>query len=471
MSGRRGEEELSASARRLVRSLSVAVLLEWAGAGVILPLLPLWVRSRGGSDTVVGAVMAAYFAAAFVFQYGSGRLSDRLGRLPVLVAGLAVYAVSSLLFLVPVPPAVDTVFRALQGAGSGASVVASLAMVAHAVPLSHRGRASGRLYGAELGGLAVGPVLGSLVGVAQMRWLFVAGAIAAVFALVWVLVTASGAPVVEGAAAVPALRPAAPTGAGAPGREGPATTGRRAAGRMERLEDPEQASSPPGPPRTSWRTAVPERALLGALLAAAVIGISTGVYETCWSLLLIRHGANEWEIGMSWTLFAVPFVAMSRPAGWLADHFDRRWLGVGSLFWSLAFLVSYPFLPGFVLLLVLSVFESFGFAMTLPACQSLLGGATAPERHGRVQGLFAASQTGATAVAAAAAGALFGIGAWVPFVIAAGAGALLAIAAAGIWRRVPGRVAVTLRPPSGPGPDGVMGVVTGGDGAASATTV
>jgi MFS transporter, DHA1 family, multidrug resistance protein len=184
----------------------------------------------------------------------------------------------------------------------------------------------------------------------------------------------------------------------------------------------------------------------GALVAAGMIGVTSGVYEACWSLLMTRHGANQWEIGVSWTLFALPFAALSRPAGWLADHVDRRVLAVGSLLWSLAFLASYPFMPGFVLLLVLGTWESLGFSMALPACQSLLGQGTAPERHGHAQGLFAASQTGATAVAAACAGVLFGIAPWIPFVGAATVCALLVAAVTVIWSRVPGR---TPRSPAG----------------------
>jgi MFS family permease len=399
-----GSGALAPSAQRLVRSLSLAVFLEWAGAGSILPLLPLWVRQHGGSDAVVGAVMAAYFAAAFVFQYGSGVLSDRLGRLPVLLGGLTVYAAGSLLFLLPVAAAFDTVFRALQGAGAGASMVAALAMISHAVPLSHRGRASGRLYGAELGGLAVGPVAGSIAGVGAMRWLFLASAVASLAAAAWVLRTRDPRSTVD------ATEPA--------GERPPA--------------DP--AALPAASPRLA------ARALTGALVAAAVMGLTTGVYESCWSLLMTRHGASQWEIGLSWTAFALPYALLARPAGWLADRLDRRLLAVGSILWSVGFLATYPFLPGFVLLMVLGIFESLGFTLTLPACQSLLGEGTSAERHGHAQGLFAASQTGTTALSAAAAGALFSIGPWVPFVLVAACCAALSAVVVAIWRRVPGRI-------------------------------
>ncbi|MGH8979614.1 MAG: MFS transporter [Acidimicrobiales bacterium] len=410
-----GPGGLSPAAAGIVRSLSLAVVLQWAGAGALLPLLPLYVKDHGGSDLVVGAVMAAYFAAAFVSQYGAGRLSDRLGRLPVLVGGLLVYALGSVLFLLPASPAFDVAFRALQGAGAGGSMVAALAAISTSVPISHRGRAAGRLYGAELGGLAVGPVLGSLAGVGAMRWLFLASAVAAVVAIgpVWTAWTryAPDAPMPE----------------------------------STQIGGPVASAVAESAPVTANESAVFEadaarRAVLGALLAAATVGVTSGVYEACWSLLMTRHGATQWEIGISWTLFALPFALMSRPAGWLADHLDRRWLAVGSLLWSVGFCATYPFLPGFVLLMVLGVWESLGFSIALPACQSLLGQGTAPQRHGHAQGTFAASQTATTALAAACAGVLFGVHPWMPFVSAAGCCLALVGATVVCWRRVPGRL-------------------------------
>ncbi len=413
-----------------MRSLSVAVVLQWVGAGALLPLLPLYVKERGGSDFVVGAVMAAYFAGAFACQYLAGRLSDSLGRLPVLVGGLLVYALGSVLFLVPAPPGLEVAYRGLQGAGAGGAMVAALAAVSTSVPLSHRGRAAGRLYGAQLGGLAVGPALGSLAGVGAMRWLFVAAAVAAVAAVgpVWAAWRRDAPDAVIGSAAL-----------GHGGREG----GRWGADARPLVvvsgEAATEVAVPAGVPSTIGAQAA-RRAVLGALLAGGMIGVTSGVYESCWTLLMTRHGASQWEIGISWTLFALPFALMSRPAGWLADHLDRRWLAVASLLWSVAFCATYPFLPGYVVLMALGVWESLGFSIALPACQSLLGEATAPERHGHAQGSFAASQTATTALAAACAGVLFGVAAWLPFVSAAACCVAIVVGVAACWRRVPGRV-------------------------------
>lgn len=426
---------LSPAAAGIVRSLSLAVFLQWAGAGALLPLLPLYVKDSGGSDLVVGAVMAAYFASAFVCQYGAGRISDRLGRFPVLVGGLVVYALGSVLFLLPASPALDVVFRALQGAGAGGAMVAALAAISTNVPLSHRGRAAGRLYGAQLGGLAVGPALGSVAGVGAMRWLFVAAAIAAVVAIgpVWAVWRrhAPDAAIFDRA-----------TGQARAAERQHLERGPRPAVVSSTEAAPDAHSPIVGPTGIGSQTA--RRVMIGALLAAAIIGVTSGVYESCWTLLMTRHGAAQWEIGVSWTLFALPFALMSRPAGWLADHFDRRWLAIASLLWSVAFCATYPFLPGFVLLMVLGVWESLGFSIALPACQSLLGQATSPERHGHAQGSFAASQTASTAIAAACAGGLYGLAVWLPFVSAAACCLAVVVAVGASWRRVPGHLGSTV---------------------------
>ncbi len=177
------------------------------------------------------------------------------------------------------------------------------------------------------------------------------------------------------------------------------------------------------------------------MAAAAAVGLLTGVYETCWTLLLDNRGASTWQIGFSWTLFAVPFVAMSFPAGRLADRVDRRWLVVGGLASSACFATSYPFIGNLALLIGLGGLEAVGVALIFPALQSLLTEFSPAERHGQAQGIFATGQTAATAVAAGLGGWLFGIAAWVPFVSMALVAALLTASLPFIWAPVRGRVA------------------------------
>jgi DHA1 family multidrug resistance protein-like MFS transporter len=353
----------------------------------------LYLRHRGGSDALIGAVMASYFVGALLLQYPAGRLADRIGRRPVLLAGLVGYAVGSIGFLLPVSPVVDVALRTLQGAGAGAAEVASLAMISGAVSLERRGRAFGSIYGGQLAGMAVGPLIGSLVGVDHMSAIFVAAAAASLSACIPVLVGDEFS------------------------RHGAAVTAR------QHLERPRLNA-----------------ALVGAVTTAAALGLVIGVYESCWTLLLVSRGAEQWQIGLSWTLFATPFVAMSRPAGWLADHFDRRRLVIGSLASSIGFCTLYPFVHSLGWLLALGAIEAVGVAIALPSAQSLLTQSSRPSEVGRVQGMFSTSETAAVAVSAAAGGALFAVVTWAPFVAGAAGALVLTASLPIVWRNVAGRV-------------------------------
>ncbi|MBV8463941.1 MAG: MFS transporter [Acidimicrobiales bacterium] len=384
----------AASTTRLVRTLTVTVALQWLGATAIVPMLPVYIRHLGGSDALAGLVMAAFFAAGVLTQYPMGRLADRIGRRPVLVGGLLVYAGASLAFLAPVGPVAAVGLRALQGLGAGAATVASLAAIASSVTVERRGRAFAAVYGGEIAGMAVGPLVGSIAGVAHMRAMFVV----------------SG--VVSAAACIPARRVVEPLG--------PQSEGRSRRSPLARLRL--------------------RRPAVGALVTGATLGLAAGVYDICWTLLLLSRGASGWEVGVSWTLFAVPFLIAAGPSGWLADHIDRRVLVVAGVGVSAGFCAAYPFLASVPLLVVLGALEALGFAACLPAVQSLLTEGTTIEEAGRVQGLFATCQTASTAVAAAGAGAAFAVAHWLPFVAVAGLVGAALVAVVIIWLPVPGRV-------------------------------
>ncbi len=191
--------------------------------------------------------------------------------------------------------------------------------------------------------------------------------------------------------------------------------------------------------RTRERLAL-TRAAVGALLAGSSLGLITGVYEICWTLLLVSKGASGLEIGISWTLFAVPFVLVAKPSGWLADHVDRRRLVVGGIGSSALLCASYPFIPSVPVLVVLGATEAMSFAAALPAMQSLLTEGADPSHVGRLQGLFATGQTACTAIAAAAAGAAFAAASWLPFAAVAAVVLVVLSATWLVWRPVRGHV-------------------------------
>ena len=135
-------------------------------------MLPVYIRHLGGTDALAGVVMASFFAAGVLSQYPIGRLADRIGRRPVLIAGLVTYGVASFSFLLPITASMAIGLRALQGVGAGAATVAALAMISGSVAVERRGRAFASIYGGELAGMAIGPLVGSIVGVHYMWAMF-----------------------------------------------------------------------------------------------------------------------------------------------------------------------------------------------------------------------------------------------------------------------------------------------------------
>ena len=409
------DPEAEARIRHLVRTLTVTVFLQWMGATAIVPLLPLYVRSLGGSDAMAGVVMASFFATGVLFQYPIGRLTDRVGRRPILLGGLVAYGVASFLFLAPINPIEAVILRGIQGLGAGGAAVAALAMISGGVPADRRGRAFGSVYAGELSGMAIGPLVGCVLGNHYF----------------WAMFLLSG--VVALSACVPAWRLD-----DTPYEE-------QSHARKKSRAHSDEAGRPTGssvssPRRDRLSPLVWHPAMVGALITGAALGFAIGVYDICWTLLLVSRGASDLVIGISWTLFAIPFVVASKPSGWLADHMDRRYLVLGGIGVSAALCAIYPFVANYWYLILLAAFEAVGFSLVFPASQSLLTQGAEPDQVGRIQGILASSTTAATAVAAAGAGAAFAWSHWLPFGIASVV-VFVALAVAGVvWHKVPGRV-------------------------------
>ena len=377
-------------AARIVTALITAVFVQGVGASAVLPLLPLYLRAHGTSAALVGTVMGAFFIAGVLTQYGAGHLTDRIGHRVVIVSGLALYAAASLGFMASVGAGGYVGLRAVQGIGSGAVQVASLALVGLVVPLERRGRAYSAVFAAQLAGMGIGPLAGSAVGVNHLRWLFVVTAALSLAAVVPVLI-----------------------------------------GTSQSTGSASSESGPDSPLNIS-------RALIGVALIGVAGGLVAGVYEACWSLLLHSRDAADWQIGLSWTLFALPFALFSPVAGRLADRLDRRWLAGVAVVASSSFAALYPFLTSVALLVGLGAVEAIGVAIAFPAAQSLLTQVATARTLGRAQGFFTTAETASIAVAAAVGGAMFGAARWLPFVAAALAGLVIVAALPSLWRGLPG---------------------------------
>ena len=381
-----------AAARRVVAALSGVTFLLWVGGSAIVPLLPTYLRAHAFSPALVGVVMASYFASSVITQYPLGRLSDRFGSRGVVAGGIVVFGIGSVGFALTTGAAGAITSRALQGAGAGAVTVAAASAIATAVGPGERGSGFGILYGAQMLALAVGPLVGGFVGASSMRILFLGAALLGALALVPVYGLL--APRAK-AAALPRRHPA--------------------------------------------RALLRSPALVGTASIFAAVGLQTGMYESCWSLLLQSHRATSLAIGLSWTLYCLPYALLSAPSGRLADRLDRRVLVVAGMFTSSLFAVIYPLLDSATWLVGLGCIEAVGAVVVTPAALSILAEWTPGGSQGAAQGVIGTARTSFTAAAAAGCGALFGVSHPLPFDTVGVLMLALAMLAAYRWRALPGR--------------------------------
>ena len=127
--------------------------------GILIPLLPLMPAVERAGSSATGLLFAAYAAMMIAATPLAGRLVDRRGpRGPLLVALLGL-AAAYLLFAVGGPYWLLLVSRLLQGAAAGLGWVASLALIAAAIPLERRGACLGLAMSMVSVGTLVGPPL------------------------------------------------------------------------------------------------------------------------------------------------------------------------------------------------------------------------------------------------------------------------------------------------------------------------
>jgi MFS transporter, DHA1 family, tetracycline resistance protein len=138
------------------------VFIDLVGFGVVIPLLPYYALHFDASPLAVTSLMACYSLAQFVSSPILGRLSDRIGRRPVLLGSLVCSAASYL--WLGFAGALWMLFaaRLLAGAGAG-NIAAAQAYIADVTTPEKRAKGMG-MIGAAFGlGFTIGPALGGLV--------------------------------------------------------------------------------------------------------------------------------------------------------------------------------------------------------------------------------------------------------------------------------------------------------------------
>jgi DHA1 family multidrug resistance protein-like MFS transporter len=142
--------------------LFMVMFLVMVGFGIIIPVMPFFAKSVGASPTQLGLLMASYSVMQFLFAPMWGGISDRIGRKPVMLIGIAGLSLSFFLFA-----AADSLWmlfasRILAGFLSSANMPTVMAYVADITTPENRGKGMG-IIGASVGlGFIFGPAIGGI---------------------------------------------------------------------------------------------------------------------------------------------------------------------------------------------------------------------------------------------------------------------------------------------------------------------
>ena len=171
--------------KRIAVILSMLITV-FIGFGLIIPVLPLMATAGGAHAYNVGLMLSVYSVIAFFMSPWWGRLSDRIGRKPVLIVGLVGFAVSFAIFgLAKDMLWLMYVARIIGGGFSGAVTATAMAYIADVTNMENRTKGMA-FAGASIGmGFVIGPGVGGVLGNVNITYPFFAAAALAIVNAVW----------------------------------------------------------------------------------------------------------------------------------------------------------------------------------------------------------------------------------------------------------------------------------------------
>jgi DHA1 family tetracycline resistance protein-like MFS transporter len=151
--------------RRLVTILLI-VFVQMLGAAMILPILPLYAqREFDLSPEIIALLTTSFFAAQFVAGPFLGRLSDKRGRIPVLIIS-QIGTVISFMMLATAQSAEVLFFARILDGITGGNIIVAQAYITDITPREKRTESLGYIFAVFGLGFVIGPALGGILSAA-----------------------------------------------------------------------------------------------------------------------------------------------------------------------------------------------------------------------------------------------------------------------------------------------------------------
>ncbi len=297
-------------------------------------------QDKYGFDNVgLGLIAAAGFGTSFVVQLFLAPRADRGHPKRFVLGALLLAALGSTMFAFGESLAMFIVARAVAGASLGASGPAIRAIAAN-IDKSRAAERLGRLRGIELAGFTGGPLIGALlIEPFGLRGAFLIFSVVALVAFVFVA-----------GRSIPSLPSSSESG--------------RLSFELLRL-----------------------RPIRAAVLASMALFAPVGIYDALWDRYITDQGGNNFQVGLTFLLYTIPFIVLGAAGGRLADRQGPAKMTVIGLFLTAPLVLVYGILRDPWLLVGFAIVEGVIGAMSIPAAQSLMAQVAPKGRAAAAQGL------------------------------------------------------------------------------------
>jgi predicted MFS family arabinose efflux permease len=349
------------------------IIIDLIGVGIVLPILPYYADMFGASGTVLGLLLATHAAMQFLFSPVWGKLSDRIGRRPVMLITIAGTALS--LYLLGMAQSLAWLFaaRALSGFFS-ANISVAVAHLTDVTDESERTHWMGMIGASFSMGFILGPALGGLL---------------APYGLSVPMYTAAGMAAINFLYAVFALR-----------------------------EPEERADREDRPPKLS--AIFKDRVVVQLCLTNLLFTLGVSQLESMFAYLM--KDLFGWDASqVAWVLVMMGLsAAMIQAMGLraLASRFGERALLATGLLWMA---LAYPVVPhcwSVGLILVPLVIAAVGRAISQSPMISLVSMRAARDTRGATMGTFQSAASLARVIGPMIAGVLYDASMPFPFYLA-----------------------------------------------------